>query len=150
MKFSNMDGISRIEFLQNFSEFQHSISSSSNIQSLQELNHTTTTVLCGCSDFVGSWVKIGLPAKETTLSLMGDKPLTEQCSFCEQVIFFFNFFFNNHGPVERKSSRNLRSHLKFVSGFIVKRMTNVVFPVQKQSAKTHTNSRVWIVQEPSH
>jgi carbonic anhydrase len=36
------------------------------------------------SDFVGSWVKIGLPAKETTLSQMGDKPLTEQCSFCEQ------------------------------------------------------------------
>jgi carbonic anhydrase len=36
------------------------------------------------SDFVGSWVKIGLPAKKTTLSQMSDKPLTEQCSFCEQ------------------------------------------------------------------
>jgi len=35
-------------------------------------------------DFVGSWVKIGLPAKESTLSQVGDKPLTEQCSFCEQ------------------------------------------------------------------
>ena len=39
-----------------------------------------------CRDFVGSWVKIGLPAKESTLSQVGDKPLTEQCSFCEQVI----------------------------------------------------------------
>lgn len=35
-------------------------------------------------NFVGSWVKIGLPAKETTLAQMGDKPLEEQCSFCEQ------------------------------------------------------------------
>ncbi|KAG0559784.1 hypothetical protein KC19_10G128700 [Ceratodon purpureus] len=35
------------------------------------------------SDFVGSWVKIGLPAKETTLSETGDKPLAEQSSFCE-------------------------------------------------------------------
>lgn len=36
-------------------------------------------------DFVGSWMKVGIPAKESTLSQMGDKPLGEQCSFCEQV-----------------------------------------------------------------
>uniref|UniRef100_A0A7I4E4U4 Carbonic anhydrase n=1 Tax=Physcomitrium patens TaxID=3218 RepID=A0A7I4E4U4_PHYPA len=36
-------------------------------------------------DFVGSWVKIGLPAKESTLEAVGDKPLAEQCTFCEKV-----------------------------------------------------------------
>lgn len=35
-------------------------------------------------DFIGSWVKIGMPAKKKTLSLLGDKPFKEQCSFCEQ------------------------------------------------------------------
>lgn len=37
-------------------------------------------------DFVGSWVQIGMPAKQKTLSLMEDRPFHEQCSFCEQVI----------------------------------------------------------------
>jgi carbonic anhydrase len=37
-------------------------------------------------DFIGSWVKIGMPAKKKTLSLLGDKPFKEQCSFCEQVL----------------------------------------------------------------
>lgn len=35
-------------------------------------------------DFVGSWVRIGLPAKKKTLSVMSGKPLQEQCTFCEQ------------------------------------------------------------------
>lgn len=35
-------------------------------------------------DFVGSWVRIGLPAKKKALSLMAGKPFDEQCKFCEQ------------------------------------------------------------------
>lgn len=35
-------------------------------------------------DFVGSWVRIGLPAKEKALSLMAGKSFDEQCGFCEQ------------------------------------------------------------------
>lgn len=37
------------------------------------------------SDFIGSWVKIGMPAKKKTLSVLGHKSFEEQCSFCEQV-----------------------------------------------------------------
>lgn len=35
-------------------------------------------------DFVGSWIRIGLPAKKKALSVMKGKPLQEQCRFCEQ------------------------------------------------------------------
>jgi len=35
-------------------------------------------------DFIGSWVRIGMPAKKKTLSLLGNKSLKEQCSFCEK------------------------------------------------------------------
>jgi len=35
-------------------------------------------------DFIGSWVHIGMPAKQKTLSLLGHKSFLEQCSFCEQ------------------------------------------------------------------
>ncbi|KAG0598463.1 hypothetical protein M758_12G076000 [Ceratodon purpureus] len=35
-------------------------------------------------DFVGSWIRIGLPAKKKTLSLFSGKPFQEQCTFCEQ------------------------------------------------------------------
>jgi hypothetical protein len=38
------------------------------------------------SDFIGSWVRIGMPAKKKTLSLLGNKSLKEQCSFCEKVL----------------------------------------------------------------
>jgi hypothetical protein len=41
-----------------------------------------------CRDFVGSWIRIGLPAKKKTLSLMSGKPFHEQCTFCEQVSIF--------------------------------------------------------------
>jgi hypothetical protein len=37
------------------------------------------------SDFIGSWMKIGMSARERTLKLMAGKPITDQCHFCEQV-----------------------------------------------------------------
>jgi len=36
------------------------------------------------SDFIGSWMKIGMSARERTLKLMAGKPITDQCRFCEQ------------------------------------------------------------------
>jgi carbonic anhydrase len=42
------------------------------------------------SDFIGSWMKIALPAKDHTLELLHNHPLEEQCSYCERVCFFFS------------------------------------------------------------
>ncbi|CAK9237005.1 unnamed protein product [Sphagnum troendelagicum] len=36
------------------------------------------------SDFIGSWMKIALPAKDHTLELLHNHPLEEQCSYCER------------------------------------------------------------------
>ncbi len=36
-------------------------------------------------DLVGSWVKVGLPAKEKVKALHPDKSDYEQMSFCEKV-----------------------------------------------------------------
>ncbi len=36
-------------------------------------------------DLVGSWVKVGLPAKEKVKALHPDKSYYEQMSFCEKV-----------------------------------------------------------------
>ncbi len=44
----------------------------------------------GGSDFIGSWMKIALPAKDHTLELLHNHPLEEQCSYCERVCFFFS------------------------------------------------------------
>jgi len=36
------------------------------------------------SDFIGSWMKIGMSAREHTLKLMAGRSITDQCRFCEQ------------------------------------------------------------------
>ncbi|KAG0562542.1 hypothetical protein KC19_9G154900 [Ceratodon purpureus] len=37
-------------------------------------------------DFVGNWVRIGLPAKEKTLLVMQGKSLLDQCRYCEKEV----------------------------------------------------------------
>ncbi|CAK9214852.1 unnamed protein product [Sphagnum troendelagicum] len=36
------------------------------------------------SDFIGSWMKIGMSAREHTLKVMDGRSITDQCCFCEQ------------------------------------------------------------------
>lgn len=58
-----------------------------------------TFIVCeSCSDFVGSWIRIGLPAKKKALSVMKGKPLQEQCRFCEQV-WLLSFLFFSFSPL---------------------------------------------------
>lgn len=71
-----MDGTSKVEVSSNGCRM--SIGPNNNFQKTQMVRGLG-------SDFIGSWVRIGMPAKKKTLSLLGHKSLKEQCSFCEQV-----------------------------------------------------------------